>query len=126
MLRESLAVLKDDDRERLGQVEHMDDTVDRLYEAIKLYLTEVSREPLGEEDSRRCSDIMAFTTNLEHIGDIIDKSLRELAAKKNKYRLHFCDDGFREIGRLHARVQTTPQPATRALPSGCRQQTDRA
>src|SRR3546814_15998516 len=104
MLRESLAVLKDDDRERLGQVSHMDDTVDRLYEAIKLYLTDVSREPLGEDDSRRCSDIMAFNTNLEHIGDIIDKSLMELAAKTIKHKLNFSQDAFHHIGRLHPRV----------------------
>src|SRR3546814_5761973 len=99
----------------------MDDTVDRLYEAIKLYLTEVSREPLGEEDSRRCSDIMAFTTNLEHIGDIIDKSLMELAAKKIKYRLHCSDDAFREIGRLTARVQANLKLATGVFISGAPQ-----
>src|SRR3546814_19053175 len=64
---------------------------------------------------------MAFTTNLEHIGDIIDKSLMELAAKKIKYRLHFSDDGFREIGRLHARVQANLKLATSVFISGERQ-----
>ena len=43
---------------------------------------------MGEADSRRYVEILTFTTNLEHIGDIIDKNLMELAAKKIKKRLH--------------------------------------
>jgi len=34
-------------------------------------------------------EIVSFTINLEHIGDIIDKNLCELAAKKIKRRYQF-------------------------------------
>jgi phosphate:Na+ symporter len=80
----------------------MDDTLDQLHNAVKLHLTAISREDgLSEADAKRCSDILAFTINLEHIGDILDKSLREIAAKKIKYRLTFSGEGLAEIGRMH-------------------------
>ncbi|MBV9522407.1 MAG: Na/Pi cotransporter family protein, partial [Alphaproteobacteria bacterium] len=74
------------------------------HEAIKLYVTEVTRESLGEEEGRRATDIITFTTNLEHIGDIIDKNLMELAAKKIKNKRRFSEDGARELTALHRRV----------------------
>ena len=121
MLRKSMDTLRRDDREYLSMVSQMDDIVDRLFEQIKLYLTEISRHELGEEESRHCSDIMAFATNLEHIGDIIDKNLVELGAKKIKYRLHFSDEGLREIETMHQRVHDNLKLATSIFVSGDRQ-----
>ena len=120
MLRKAMETLRRDDREQLAAVSAMDDTVDQLYEATKLYLVEVSRNALGEEEGRRCNDIMAFATNLEHVGDIIDKNLMELAAKKIKYRLRFSDEGLREIEDLHRRVQENLKLATSVFVSGDR------
>ncbi len=59
---------------------------------------------MGPEEGRRVMDIIAFTTNLEHVGDIIDKNLMELAVKKIKHRLRFSTEGFSEIADLHAQV----------------------
>lgn len=102
MLRMFLDALRSDDRKQLAQLAAMDDTLDQLHNAIKLHLTDISRQDgLGEADAKRCSDILAFTINLEHIGDILDKSLRELAAKKIKQRLTFSEEGLREIGAMH-------------------------
>jgi phosphate:Na+ symporter len=121
MLRKSMETLRHDDREYLSIVSQMDDIVDRLFEQIKLYLTEISRHELGEEEGRHCSDIMAFATNLEHIGDIIDKNLVELGAKKIKYRLHFSAEGLREIETMHQRVHDNLKLATSIFVSGDRQ-----
>jgi phosphate:Na+ symporter len=104
MLKRTIEVLVDDDRKLVGEIEQMDDVVDSLHEAIKLYLTEITRESLNETDGRRCADIMMFTTNLEHVGDIIDKNLMEMAAKRIKNNLHFSVEGLAEIRQLHARV----------------------
>src|SRR5262249_35137222 len=72
MLGATLEVFRNDDRKLLRDVEQLDNSVDALHEAIKLYLTEVSREALDSRDQRRSIDVITFTTNLEHIGDIID------------------------------------------------------
>lgn len=105
MLRIFLDALRTDDRKLLVEIERMDDTIDSLHRAIKLFLTEISRQThLDDADASRCADILAFTINLEHAGDIMDKSLREIAAKKIKYKLSFSDEGFAEILGMHERL----------------------
>jgi phosphate:Na+ symporter len=107
MLRDTLTVFRNDDRKLADDICKRDDVVDRLHEAIKLYLTQVSREALGDADSRRSMEIIAYTTNMEHVGDIIDKNLMELAIKKIRNRLSFSDEGFAEIVELHTEVLNT-------------------
>lgn len=119
MLRTFLDALRSDDRKRLAEIGRMDDTLDRLHRAIKLYVTEVSREEaLDEDDARRCAEILAFTINLEHIGDILDKSLREIAAKKIKHRLSFSAEGFDEIAAMHQRLLEDLQLAVSVFMTG--------
>jgi phosphate:Na+ symporter len=119
MMKAFLDALRSDDRKLLAQIGAMDDTLDRLHNAIKLHLTAISREDgLSEADARRCSDILAFTINLEHIGDILDRSLRELAAKKIKQRLTFSGEGLREIGAMHQRLVDNLHLATSVFMMG--------
>ena len=118
MLRGVIDVLRDDDSKRLSQISALDDDVDALHEAIKLYLTQVSRSELDEEDSRRCIELIDFTTNLEHIGDIIDKNLLEIAQKKIKKKLAFSTEGWHELTDLHTRVVDQMQLGLSVFVSG--------
>jgi phosphate:Na+ symporter len=93
-----------DDRKLVAEVSRMDNAVDRLDEAIKLYVTRVTRESLDERDGRRAMEIISFTINLEHIGDIIDKNLMELATKKIKHKYQFSKEGAAELTAFHQRV----------------------
>jgi phosphate:Na+ symporter len=104
MLRQTMDVFEKNDQKTMKAIENADNTVDKLYEAIKLYLVQVSRTELSEEEGRRYIEILSFTTNLEHIGDIIDKNLMELAGKKIKNRLTFSTEGFAELKAFHTRV----------------------
>ena len=104
MLRQTMEVFERNDPKAVKAIEAADNAVDRLYEAIKLYLIQISRTELGEEDGRRYVEILTFTTNLEHIGDIIDKNLMELAAKKIRNRYAFSAEGMAELRAFHARV----------------------
>lgn len=105
MLKAFHEALRSDDRKKLDEISQLDDTIDQLHNAVKTYLTQISREDgLDEADARRCSELLAFTINLEHAGDILDKSLREIASKKIKYQLSFSDEGFAEITEMHQRV----------------------
>jgi phosphate:Na+ symporter len=82
----------------------MDNIVDRLDEVIKLYVTKITRGSLDDRDGRRATEIIAFTVNLEHIGDIIDKNLMELANKKIKHKYEFSKDGGAELETFHKRI----------------------
>jgi phosphate:Na+ symporter len=109
MLRGTLTVLRTNDLRLAGDIHRMDDDVDDLYTAIKLYLTHMSREALEEKDAKRWADIISFTINLEHVGDIIDKNLIEIAEKKIRKNQEFSAAGMQEICELHARVLATLQ-----------------
>lgn len=104
MLSETIITFTEADGVRRGAIRRLDDEVDAFQDAIKLYLTRLTRQPLSDSDSRRAFDLILFTTNLEHVGDIIDKSLLELAAKRQRHGLSFSPEGFRELTEFHARV----------------------
>jgi phosphate:Na+ symporter len=96
----------------------MDNVVDRLHEAIKIYVTNLTREGLEERDGYRAMEIIAFGINLEHIGDIIDKNLMELAAKKIKHKYQFSKEGAQELEAFHARVVNNLKLASSIFMSG--------
>jgi len=102
MLRDVITVFERNDSRLLEELSDHEDQVDALHEAIKLYLTEVSRQPLEGEESERFVELITFTTNLEHVGDIIDNSLLPSAQKKIKRRLEFSEEGWEELSGMHA------------------------
>ncbi len=104
MMQGMLKVIKDNDLRLAEELRKMDDTVDELYSAIKYYLTKISREALGEEESRRWTDIISFTINMEQIGDIIERVLIDIEDKKIKKGRSFSEAGMAEICELHARL----------------------
>jgi len=118
ILRLSLQALRSDDRKVIKQASDLDSQVDKLNEAIKLYLTKVSRESMDAADQRRIIDLITFTTNLEHIGDIVDKNLMELVAKKVKYKLKFSPEGAEEIEVIHDRLNGNLQLAMNVFMTG--------
>ena len=118
MLRETIDAMMNDDRRLVEAIERSDNVVDNLHEAVKLYVTKITRESLDEREARRAMEIIAFAINLEHIGDIIDKNLMELAAKKIKNRLKFSSDGAAELQKFHRRVLENLKLALSAFMSG--------
>jgi len=106
MLAGMLTVLKTNDRPLAERLRKMDDVVDELYTAVKLYLTQISRESLDEAEGRRWADIVSFTINLEQIGDIVERILTDLEDKKIEKGRNFSEAGMGEICDLHARLIT--------------------
>jgi phosphate:Na+ symporter len=104
MLNGMLAVLKTNDRALARRLRKMDDVVDDLYTAVKLYLTQISREALEEKEGRRWADIVSFTINMEQIGDIIERIIIDVEDKKIDKGRKFSEAGMAEICDLHGRI----------------------
>jgi phosphate:Na+ symporter len=104
MLRGMLRVIEERDLRLAHELRQLDDQVDQLYSAIKYYLTKISREALSEGESRRWTDIISFTINMEQIGDIIERVVIDVEDKSIKQDRHFSDAGLSEIRDLHARL----------------------
>jgi phosphate:Na+ symporter len=104
MLRGVLPVIKTNDAALAERLRRLDDTVDQLYSAIKFYLTQISRGALSERESKRWTDILSFTINMEQVGDIIERVLQDVDDKNIKRNRSFSQAGTTEICHLHERL----------------------
>ncbi|MFQ5900126.1 MAG: Na/Pi cotransporter family protein [Thermodesulfobacteriota bacterium] len=118
MLRDSIRVFKEDDIDLLKRIERRDDDVDLLDREIKLYLTKLTKEALSDEQAEKELEIIALTSDLENIGDVIDKNLMELAKKKINNRLVFSKEGLEEIDEFHRMVMENYELGISTFASG--------
>ena len=117
MMRGFALSLQENDTKKIAMLMELEDRVDSLYEDIKLYVTKVSRQEVDETESQRIAEIMSFTTNLEHIGDITE-NLLQMAAKKTKKQLWFSDEGLAELCDLHEKITANLKLALTVFMSG--------
>jgi phosphate:Na+ symporter len=104
MMRLTLEAFRTNNARLVTEIRDLEGVLDSLYDAIKNYLARLSTEALDPDEGKRCMLILTFSTNLEHVGDIIDKNLMEMAASKIQSQDNFSRQGFAEISELHARV----------------------
>jgi phosphate:Na+ symporter len=118
MLAGLLTVLRTNDAQLAEALRRRDDEIDRLYSAIKRYLAQVSREALDAGESRRWTEVIQFTINMEHVGDIVERGLLDVAERKIRHGLSFSDAGIAEITDLHARLVANLQLAVAVFLNG--------
>jgi phosphate:Na+ symporter len=104
MLRQVMTALLTNDRKLVADISRMDDAVDSLNEAVKLYVTRMTRDSLDDRDGYRAMEIVSFSINLEHVGDIIDKNLMDLASKKIRRGITFSKEGEADLVEFHQQV----------------------
>ena len=86
------------------EIQRLDDDVDVLYTAIKLYLARMPKEDLPEEDSRRWAEIIETALNLKQAGDIIERMSGDVADKSLAARRAFSPEGLKELDLLHEQL----------------------
>lgn len=104
MLRQSFDALHKDDIVAIKMIRSTDDHLDALFMATKDYMIRLTREELDDEEAEQSHLIISFVTNLEHCGDIIDKSLMEIAESRIKNKDRFSDEGLAEIKAIYEKV----------------------
>lgn len=104
MMHGTLEAFRTNNPRLVQEIRDKERIVDSLYESVKIYLTRISSQALDAQEGARYMQIMTFSTNLEHIGDIIDKNLMEMASKKIRNQDNFSRQGFAEIATLHSHV----------------------
>ena len=105
-------VLERDDRRRISELRSLDDILDRLNAALKTYVTTLDPEAMSDADRRRASAILTFATNVEQAGDVVDKGLLALMAKKMKRGLGFSKEGQAELIEMVDRLSANLKMAT--------------
>ena len=104
MLRGSQNAFHRDDREKIAAISQMDDVLDRLYVSIQRYIGLIAHENLSIAEARRIAETIALAINLEHIGDIVEKNLMEMAAKRIKNGQRLSPLALASISEMHARL----------------------
>ncbi len=86
--------------------------LDRLNSAMKAYLTSLDPEAIDAAGDRRLSEILAFVTNLEHAGNIVERGVAANLAKRLRCNLSFSREGTGEIrGTLQRLALNVPTAA---------------
>lgn len=88
-----------------GEIRRLDDDVDALYHAVKLYLAQLPHEALSEAESHRWAQTLELAIHLEQAGDLIEHMLGRLHEPKTLARRPFSDEGRAELAELLERLE---------------------
>ena len=111
MYSRSVDVFLNDDEALREKLIEEDDKVDTLDEAITPYLTRISQSEMSDDEAERAVCLLFIIHSLELIGDIVSKSLMDLALKKMMVSPRFSQEALDDIKKYHAEVEKTFQMA---------------
>lgn len=100
------------------KIRDIDGIVDRLYRLLKSYLVRITQETMNDVEGKRHFQILTFATNIEHVGDIIDRNLIPLAEKRVRAKVDFSADGKKELDNLFQLVIDSVRLAQTVFISG--------
>ncbi|WP_322990810.1 Na/Pi cotransporter family protein [Hoeflea sp.] len=103
------------DRKALSALRRKDNVLDSLNTAVKTYLTSIDADELGDADKRRVHEILLFSMNIEHAGDVLDQNLLPHLAKRLRRGLTFSPEGQKELCDLFERLLMNLQKAAAVL-----------
>ena len=118
MLEDTFSVLKSNNTGIIPRIKAQDNIIDQIYKSIKSYMARLSQATFDPEEAHRYIQILTFSTNLEHAGDTIDKSLLPMAEKKALAQNNFSPQGMAEIENIHNLVLESVRLAQTVFVSG--------
>ncbi|MEH1768606.1 Na/Pi cotransporter family protein [Nostoc sp.] len=104
MLQLSIQAFEDGVKDLPKQIGALDNQLDDMETAIKHYLIQINDELLTAEQSQRELTLLSISTELEAIGDIIDRQLMRLARRKRRKRIAFSQPEWNDIVAFHGEV----------------------
>ncbi len=115
MLRECIQPFLHRNPAQIYRIVAEDDNVDRFEEEITPFLTRLMEEELTQDLIARIKALLFTVDELEHIGDVISKSIMRYAERMYKDGLEFSEEGKHEIQQFHQEVLLTMEHALAAL-----------
>ena len=115
MLKDIASAFDSGKSEPLEEVAKMDDGVDLLESEIVVYLGEIRRHTLSDQETRQFTGLMHATDNIESIGDIIETDFVGLGKTRVEKELALSDAMHHMLTELHAVVSTAFGLAVQAV-----------
>ncbi len=88
----------------IRQVQQHDDRVDEMHAAIKLYLSQIPMEAMTPRDSQMQFGLLHFASQLETVGDLIDKNFCSPLLKQLAAPLPLSEGDAADLSDMHART----------------------
>ncbi|HQU68539.1 MAG TPA: Na/Pi cotransporter family protein [Albidovulum sp.] len=102
-------------KDQIARLRKIDQDVNDAHTGIKLYVAQVNAGGLSLDEAQRGIELTDVAINLEHVGDIIAKTLLVLAEERATMKLRFSGEGWEELRALHERVMENLQLALNVL-----------
>jgi phosphate:Na+ symporter len=115
MLQLSIQAFEDRVTDLPKRIGTLDDQLDDLETAVKHYLIQLNDELLTKEQSQREIALLQISTELEAIGDIVDRQLMRLARRKRRKQIAFSQQEWNDIVAYHSEVVELLQRALAGL-----------
>lgn len=117
MLEPVMTVIQSPTPETVAALRRIDGDIHRAHSEIKLYIAAVNRGVLTEEQSRRGIELTEAAIHLEYAGDVVAKSLLQMAQERLDGAGAFSQEGWRELMLLHGAVFSNVRLAANLLVS---------
>jgi phosphate:Na+ symporter len=115
MLDLSLLAFQERQKEVPARIARLDDQVDDLNRAVKLYLLQLEEEKMSSRQKERQRALLSVIMDLEAMGDLLDKQCMPLAHRKEHLQLSFSPEGWQELTTFHHAVAEAVQQTFAAL-----------
>ncbi len=115
MLDLSMGAFQDDHNTVPARIAELDDQIDDLNTAVKLYLTQLEVEKMSVQQKHRQIALLYVITDLEAMGDLLDKQCMHLARRKRRQQLSFSPEGWQDLLTYHHAIADAVQQAFAAL-----------
>jgi phosphate:Na+ symporter len=115
MLARILPAIFEGEREDLLAVRAMDEAVDVLHGRIIVYLGQLSRGGLGEEESKELVSLMEAANDLENIGDVIETNLVTQGMQRLEEGIRISDATQEVLTGFHKTIKKALELALQAV-----------
>jgi phosphate:Na+ symporter len=93
----TLAAIRGVSEEVADRIRRMDDDVDQLTVEIKVFLSALGEGSLDSAQTNRAVAYIAIVSDLENIGDFMDKTLGDHVRRMAERNQHFSEEGANEL-----------------------------
>lgn len=125
MLRAAHAGLFQKDSGSITMIHKRDNKVDALNRSIMRYLNTLAKHAEDPQQGETVMDLLHIVSDLEGIGDVIDKNLVPLAEKMIASDFEFSPEGQAELNELHTKVSERLSQMLVSLTTGDRDLAER-
>ncbi len=117
MLRPIMDMFDAATREQTEAIGRLGKDVNRAHTQVKLFIADVNRRALDEDEAKRGIELTDFAINLDHAAELVTRTLLPLVEKTSAKGLRFSKEGWHELNEIHARLLHNLQLAMNVLVS---------